>query len=88
MSGAPEMGTGDQRQSQLRDAMNSCGVILHKWPFNSPELLNNYLSSVTYRVFFPFGPDSFVKTLGMSWKLIKDRIVFKVYISSKPSFTK
>ncbi|GFR00187.1 hypothetical protein TNCT_275771 [Trichonephila clavata] len=50
ISEAPDMETAHKRQSQLQNAMNSCGVTLHKWCSNSSELLNNFLSSL--RVFF------------------------------------
>ncbi|GFW88932.1 integrase catalytic domain-containing protein [Trichonephila clavipes] len=40
VSGAPDLETAQQLQSQLKDALQSCGMNLHKWSFNSPELLN------------------------------------------------
>ncbi|GFX67398.1 reverse transcriptase domain-containing protein [Trichonephila clavipes] len=45
VSGAPDLETAQQLQSQLNDALQSCGMNLHKWSSNSPELLNSSLSS-------------------------------------------
>ncbi|GFX77392.1 reverse transcriptase domain-containing protein [Trichonephila clavipes] len=45
VSGAPDLETAQQLQSQLKDALQSCGMNLHKWSSNSPELLNSSLSS-------------------------------------------
>ncbi|GBM69910.1 hypothetical protein AVEN_96426-1 [Araneus ventricosus] len=45
VSGAPDLETARRLQSQLRDALKSCGMTLHKWSSNSPELLNSSLST-------------------------------------------
>ncbi|GFU05764.1 reverse transcriptase domain-containing protein [Trichonephila clavipes] len=45
VSGAPDLETAQQLQSQLKDALQSCGMNLHKWSSNSNELLNSSLSS-------------------------------------------
>ncbi|GFW21269.1 integrase catalytic domain-containing protein [Trichonephila clavipes] len=45
VSGAQDLETAQQLQSQLKDAMQSCGINLHKWSSNSPELINSLLSS-------------------------------------------
>ncbi|GFX60156.1 uncharacterized protein TNCV_4533171 [Trichonephila clavipes] len=45
VSGVPDLETAQQLQSQLKDALQSCGMNLHKWSSNSPELLNSWLSS-------------------------------------------
>ncbi|GFW89513.1 DUF1758 domain-containing protein [Trichonephila clavipes] len=64
-SGAADLETARQLQSQLRDTLKSCGMTLHKWTFNSPELLNSYLSSDVEHS-FSVEPDASVKTLGIS----------------------
>ncbi|GFX60760.1 integrase catalytic domain-containing protein [Trichonephila clavipes] len=43
VSRALDLETAQQLQSQLKDALQSCGMSLHKWPSNSPELLNSSL---------------------------------------------
>ncbi|GBM86008.1 Uncharacterized protein K02A2.6 [Araneus ventricosus] len=45
VSGPPDLKTARMLQSQLRDALQSCGMTLHKWSSNSPELLNSSLST-------------------------------------------
>ncbi|GFV12295.1 integrase catalytic domain-containing protein [Trichonephila clavipes] len=45
VSGAPDLENAQQFQSQLKDSLQSCGMDLHKWSSNSPELLNSSLSS-------------------------------------------
>ncbi|GFR20939.1 DUF1758 domain-containing protein [Trichonephila clavata] len=41
VSGAPDIETARRLQSELQDALQSCGMVLHKWSSNSPELLNS-----------------------------------------------
>ncbi|GBN32855.1 hypothetical protein AVEN_14027-1 [Araneus ventricosus] len=84
---APDLETARRLQSQLRDALKSCGMTLHKWSSNSPELLNSSLSTDVEHS-FSVDTDLSVKTLGISWKPFQDRFVFKVSISIKPSYTK
>ncbi|GFU91701.1 integrase catalytic domain-containing protein [Trichonephila clavipes] len=76
MSGAPDLETAQQFQSQLKDALQSCGMNLHKWSSNSPELLNNSLSSDVEHS-FSTDIDLSVKTLGISWKPFEDYFAFK-----------
>ncbi|GFW82463.1 integrase catalytic domain-containing protein [Trichonephila clavipes] len=38
VSGAPDLETAQQLQSQLKDALQSCGMNLHKWSSNSPVI--------------------------------------------------
>ncbi|GBM17928.1 hypothetical protein AVEN_111081-1 [Araneus ventricosus] len=85
--GAPDLETARRLQSQLRDALKSCGMTLHKWSSNSPELLNSSLSTDVEQS-FSVDTDLSVKTLGISWRPFQDRFVFKVSISIKPSYTK
>ncbi|GBL90102.1 hypothetical protein AVEN_135458-1 [Araneus ventricosus] len=87
VSRAPDLETARRLQSQLRDALQSCGMTLHKWSSNSPELLNSSLSTDVEHS-FSVDTDLSVKTLGISWKPFQDRFVFKVSISIKPSYTK
>ncbi|GBN99825.1 hypothetical protein AVEN_156996-1 [Araneus ventricosus] len=87
VSGAPDLKTARRLQSQLRDALQSCGMTLHKWSSNSPELLNSLLSTDVEHL-FSVDTDLSVKTLGISWKPFQDRFAFKVSISMKPSYTK
>ncbi|GBM38205.1 hypothetical protein AVEN_8269-1 [Araneus ventricosus] len=87
VSGAPDLKTARRLQSQLRDALQSCGMTLHKWSSNSPEFLNSSLSTDVEHS-FSVDTDLSVKTLGISWKPFQDRFVFKVSISMKPSYTK
>ncbi|GFW85305.1 integrase catalytic domain-containing protein [Trichonephila clavipes] len=86
-SGAADLETARQLQSQLRDTLKSCGMKLHKWTSNSPELLNSSLS-LDVEHLFSVEPDASVKTLGISWKPFQDCFVFKVSILSKPAYTK
>ncbi|GFW63167.1 integrase catalytic domain-containing protein [Trichonephila clavipes] len=76
VSGAPDLETAQQLQSQLKDALQSCGMNLHKWSSNSPELLNSSLSSDVEHS-FSTDIDLSVKTLGISWKPFEDCFVFK-----------
>ncbi|GFU69892.1 integrase catalytic domain-containing protein [Trichonephila clavipes] len=77
VSGAPDLETAQQLQSQLKDALQSCGMNLHKWSSNSPELLNSSLSSdVEHSFSTDIGLS--VKTLGISWKPFEDCFVSKV----------
>ncbi|GFY25783.1 integrase catalytic domain-containing protein [Trichonephila clavipes] len=76
VSGAPDLETAQQLQSQLKDALQSCGMNLHKWSSNSPELLNSSLSSDVEHSFYT-DIDLSVKTLGISWKPFEDCFVFK-----------
>ncbi|GBM37030.1 hypothetical protein AVEN_31871-1 [Araneus ventricosus] len=87
VSGAPDLVTARRLQSQLRDALQSCGMTLHKRSSNSPELLNNSFS-IDVEHSFSVDTDLSVKTLGISWKPFQDRFVFRVSISIKPSYTK
>ncbi|GFX18868.1 integrase catalytic domain-containing protein [Trichonephila clavipes] len=87
VSGAPDLETAQQLQSQLKDALQSCGMNLHKWSSNSPELLNSSLSSDVEHS-FSTDIDLFVKTLGISWKPFEDCFVFKVSVSVKHIYTK
>ncbi|GFR31419.1 integrase catalytic domain-containing protein [Trichonephila clavata] len=79
--------TARRLQSELQDALQSCGMVLHKWSSNSPELLNSPSSSDVEHS-FSAESDLSVKTLGISWKPLQDCFVFKVSIFSKSSFTK
>ncbi|GFU59909.1 integrase catalytic domain-containing protein [Trichonephila clavipes] len=63
VSGAPDLETAQQLQSQLKDALQSCGMNLHKWSSNSLELLNSSLSSDVEHS-FSTDIDLSVKTLG------------------------
>ncbi|GFX52931.1 integrase catalytic domain-containing protein [Trichonephila clavipes] len=76
VSGAPDLETAQQLQSQLKDTLQSCGMNLHKWSSNSPELLNSSLSSDVEHS-FSTDIDLSVKTLGISWKPFEDCFVFK-----------
>ncbi|GFX75852.1 integrase catalytic domain-containing protein [Trichonephila clavipes] len=87
VSGAPDLETAQQLQSQLKDALQSCGMNLHKWSSNSPELLNSSLSSDVEHS-FSTDIDLSVKTLGISWKPFEDYFVFKVSVSAKHIYTK
>ncbi|GFW04537.1 integrase catalytic domain-containing protein [Trichonephila clavipes] len=87
VSGAPDLETAQQLQSQLKDALQSCGMNLHKWSSNSPELLNSSLSSDVEHS-FSTDIDLSVKTLGISWKPFEDCFVFKVSVSAKHIYTK
>ncbi|GFW54613.1 integrase catalytic domain-containing protein [Trichonephila clavipes] len=87
VSRAPDLETAQQLQSQLKDALQSCGMNLHKWSSNSPELLNSSLSSDVEHS-FSTDIDLSVKTLGISWKPFKDCFAFKVSVSAKHIYTK
>ncbi|GFW62964.1 integrase catalytic domain-containing protein [Trichonephila clavipes] len=87
VSGVPDLETTQQLQSQLKDALQSCGMNLHKWSSNSPELLNSSLSSDVEHS-FSTDIDLSVKTLGISWKPFEDCFVFKVSVSAKHIYTK
>ncbi|GFS89548.1 nephrocystin-4 [Trichonephila clavipes] len=87
VSGVPDLETAQQLQSQLKDALQSCGMNLHKWSSNSPELLNSSLSSDVEHS-FSTDIDLPVKTLGISWKPFEDCFVFKVSVSGKHIYTK
>ncbi|GFX72146.1 integrase catalytic domain-containing protein [Trichonephila clavipes] len=87
VSGAPDLETAQQLQSQLKDALQSCGMNLHKWSSNSNELLNSSLSSDVEHS-FSTDIDLFVKTLGISWKPFEDCFVFKASVSAKHIYTK
>ncbi|GFT55901.1 integrase catalytic domain-containing protein [Trichonephila clavipes] len=87
VSGAPDLETAQQLQSQLKDALQSCGMNLHKWSSNSPELLNSSLSSDVEHS-FSTDIDLSVKTLGISWKPFEDCFVFKVSVSAKHIYIK
>ncbi|GFX84656.1 integrase catalytic domain-containing protein [Trichonephila clavipes] len=76
VTGAPDLETAQQLQSQLKDALQSCGMNLHKWSSNSPELLNSSLSSDVEHS-FTTDIDLSVKTLGISWKPFEDCFAFK-----------
>ncbi|GFW34798.1 integrase catalytic domain-containing protein [Trichonephila clavipes] len=76
VSGAPDLETAQQLQSQLKDALQSCGMNLHKWSSNSPELLNSPLSSDVEHS-YSTDIDLSVKTLGICWKPFEDCFVFK-----------
>ncbi|GFY12139.1 PHD finger protein 12 [Trichonephila clavipes] len=87
VSGAPDLETAQQLQSQLKDSLQSCGMNLHKWSSNSPELLNSSLSSDIEHS-FSTDIDLSVKTLGISWKPFEDCFAFKVSVSAKHIYTK
>ncbi|GFT58775.1 integrase catalytic domain-containing protein [Trichonephila clavipes] len=87
VSRAPDLETAQQFQSQLKDALQSCGMNLHKWSSNSPELLNSSLSS-DIKHSFSTDIDLSVKTLGISWKPFEDCFMFKVSVSAKHIYTK
>ncbi|GFT36267.1 integrase catalytic domain-containing protein [Trichonephila clavipes] len=87
VSGAPDLETAQQLQSQLKDALQSCGINLHKWSSNSPELLNSSLSSDVEHS-FSTDIDLSVKTLGISWKPFEDYFAFKVSVSANHIYTK
>ncbi|GFT48610.1 integrase catalytic domain-containing protein [Trichonephila clavipes] len=73
VSGAPDLETAQQLQSQLKDALQSCGMNLHKWSSNSPELLNSSLSSDVEHS-FSTDIDLSVKTLGISPVIAKAKV--------------
>ncbi|GBL80867.1 hypothetical protein AVEN_26288-1 [Araneus ventricosus] len=79
VSGPPDLKTVRRLQSQLRDALQSCGMTLHKWSSNSPELLNSSLSKHVEHS-FSVDTDLSLKTLGIRWKPFQDHFVFKVSI--------
>ncbi|GFV07315.1 integrase catalytic domain-containing protein [Trichonephila clavipes] len=87
VSGVPDLETGQQLQLQLKDALQSCGMNLHKWSSNYPELLNSLLSSDVEHS-FSTDIDLSVKALGISWKPFEDCFVFKVSASAKHIYTK
>ncbi|GFV75187.1 integrase catalytic domain-containing protein [Trichonephila clavipes] len=82
VSGAPDLETAQQLQSQLKDALQSCGMNLHKWSSNSPELLNSSLSSDVEHS-FSTDIDLSVKTLGISWKPFEDCFARPVIAKAK-----
>ncbi|GFW54168.1 integrase catalytic domain-containing protein [Trichonephila clavipes] len=69
VSGVPDLETAQQLQSQLKDALQACGMNLHKWSSNSPELLNSSLSSDVEHS-FSTDIELSVKTLGISLEAI------------------
>ncbi|GFT85787.1 integrase catalytic domain-containing protein [Trichonephila clavipes] len=87
VSGAPDLETAQQLQSQLKDALQSCGMNLHKWSSNSLELLNSSLSSDVEHS-FSTDIDLSLKTLVISWKPFEDCFAFKVSVSAKHIYTK
>ncbi|KMQ82612.1 hypothetical protein RF55_22379, partial [Lasius niger] len=87
VSGAPDLVTAKALQSQLRSALQSCGMALHKWASNSGELFNSSLSEEVEHSFSE-ATEMAVKTLGICWRPRQDLFVFKVAISEKPSYTK
>ena len=87
VSGAADLETTRRLQSQLQDALQSCGMALHKWSSNSSELLNGSLASNVEHSFSQSNELS-VKTLGISWQPVPDQFVFKVTIDIKPVYTK
>ncbi|GFW82125.1 integrase catalytic domain-containing protein [Trichonephila clavipes] len=76
VSGALDLETDQQLQSQLKDALQSGGMNLHKWSSNSPELLNSSLSSDVEHS-FSTDIDLSVKKLGIIWKPFEDYFAFK-----------
>ncbi|GFX98583.1 integrase catalytic domain-containing protein [Trichonephila clavipes] len=84
VSGAKDLETAQQLQSQLKDALQSCGMNLNKWSSNSPELLNSsLLSDVEHS--FSTDTDLSVKTLGIIRKPFEDCFVFKPIKRTKQS---
>ncbi|GFX28955.1 integrase catalytic domain-containing protein [Trichonephila clavipes] len=73
VSGVPDLETAQQLQSQLKDALQSCGMNLHKWSSNSPELLNSSLSSDVEHS-FSTDIDLSVKALGISPVIAKAKV--------------
>ncbi|GFR19161.1 DUF1758 domain-containing protein [Trichonephila clavata] len=76
VSGAPDIETARRLQSELQDALQSCGMVLHKWSSNSPELLNSSSSSDVEHLPLTAEFDLSVKTLDINWKPLQDCFVF------------
>ncbi|GFV75541.1 DUF1758 domain-containing protein [Trichonephila clavipes] len=87
VSGAPNLETAQQLHSQLKDALQSCGMNLHKWSSNSPELLNSSLSSDVEHSFSTDIKLS-VKTLGISWKPFENCLAETDTLNAKHIYTK
>ncbi|GFS80357.1 integrase catalytic domain-containing protein [Trichonephila clavipes] len=85
VSGAQNLDTARQLQCQLQNMLETCGMKLHKWNFNSKDLLN---SSSEQEHSFSTNAESAIKTLGISWKPTGDNFMFKVSIPSVASYTK
>ncbi|GFV94624.1 uncharacterized protein TNCV_3826911 [Trichonephila clavipes] len=85
VSGAQNLDTARELQSQLQNMLETCGMKLHKWNSNSKELLN---SSSDLEHSFSTNAESAIKTLGDNWKPTGDYFMFKVSISSMTSYRK
>ncbi|GFY23612.1 integrase catalytic domain-containing protein [Trichonephila clavipes] len=85
VSGARNLDTACQLQCQLQNMLETCGMKLHKWNYNSKELLN---SSSDQEHSFSTNAESAIKALNIRWKPTGDYFMFKVSIPSIASYTK
>ncbi|GBM21776.1 hypothetical protein AVEN_29222-1 [Araneus ventricosus] len=87
VSGASDLDTAKELQSQLHNMLKAGGMTLHKWSSNSQELWNSCASNDQEHKFLSSTEPS-VKTLGTAWKPTEDTFTFKVSIIEKASYTK
>ncbi|GBN67319.1 hypothetical protein AVEN_205701-1 [Araneus ventricosus] len=87
VSGASDLGTTKELQSQLHSMLKAGGMTLHKWRSNSKELWNSCASNDQEHQFLSTTEPS-VKTLGITWKPTKDNFTFKMSIIEMASCTK
>ncbi|GBM91350.1 hypothetical protein AVEN_7002-1 [Araneus ventricosus] len=87
VSGASDLDTAKELQSQLHSMLKAGGMTLHKWSSNSKELWNSCASNDQEHQFLSTTEPS-VKTLGITWKPTEDTFTFKVSIIEKASCTK
>ncbi|GBM67202.1 hypothetical protein AVEN_160798-1 [Araneus ventricosus] len=87
VSGASDLDTAKELQSQLHNMLKAGGMTLRKWSSNSKELWNSCASNDQEHKFLSTTEPS-VKTLGITWKPTEDTFTFKVSIIEKVSYTK
>ncbi|XP_035205372.1 uncharacterized protein LOC118180384, partial [Stegodyphus dumicola] len=86
ISGSSNLDSARELKNQLIQLFHSCGMTLHKWNSNSPELLDS--PSTSSELSFSSKSDNVVKALGITWNSQKDEFSFKVSIKEKSSYTK
>ncbi|GBN92024.1 Dual specificity protein phosphatase 23 [Araneus ventricosus] len=87
VSGASDLDTAKELQSQLHIMLKAGGMTLPKWSSSSKELWNSCASNDQEHQFLSTTEPS-VKTLGITWKPTEDTFTFKVPIIEKASCTK
>ncbi|XP_054713716.1 uncharacterized protein LOC129223174 [Uloborus diversus] len=84
LTGAADLETAKDLKGEIIELLGSCGMHLHKWCGNHPELIDTSSDADCY----DFNKLSDTKTLGLLWKSQNDVFAFNLSCEDQPKVTK